>query len=414
MTAASASSPPQFLRRMALALGPGLVVMLADTDAGSVITAAQSGAQWGYRLLAPQILLIPVLFAMQELTIRLGFATGLGFAELIRVRFGRAVAYLALATLIVSCFGALVTQLAALGGLAAIFGASPAVVVIGTVLFFIAIAMLGAYASVERIAIALGLFELAFVIVAWRAGPKLDDMLAQVDDWPIYNSRYLYLLAANLGTTLMPWAAFYQQSAMVDKNLQPSRITEARLETLGGAALCQLITAAILVAGAAALGGQHGGTGFGAIADIADAFTRALGPGTGRIIFALGLCGSALVAALVVTLTVAWAVGEVVGVRHSLGQSPRGAPWFYVPFVAMLVVGGAVVVLGADPVSISIAVGAVNALLLPIVLALLYALARRELAGPLALSPAYSATLAIAFVAVSAVSLYSGLRGFLG
>ena len=80
----------------------------------------------------------------------------------------------------------------------------------------------------------------------------------------------------------------------------------------------------------------------------------------------------------------------------------------------MLVVGGAVVVLGADPVSISIAVGAVNALLLPIVLALLYALARRELAGPLALSPAYSATLAIAFVAVSAVSLYSGLRGFLG
>ena len=121
MSALGASPAASPWRRLALALGPGLVVMLADTDAGSVITAAQSGAQYGYRFVLPQLLAIPLLFATQELTIRLGLGTGLGLAELIQKRFGAITARIALALLIVSCFGALVTQLSALRGLAESF-----------------------------------------------------------------------------------------------------------------------------------------------------------------------------------------------------------------------------------------------------------------------------------------------------
>jgi Mn2+/Fe2+ NRAMP family transporter len=69
-------------------LGPGLVAMLADADVGSVITAAQSGAQWGYKLLSLQVLMIPVLYVVQELTVRLGIFTGKGHGELIRETFG--------------------------------------------------------------------------------------------------------------------------------------------------------------------------------------------------------------------------------------------------------------------------------------------------------------------------------------
>ena len=69
-------------------LGPGLVVMLADTDVGSVLTAAQSGAQWGYQLLALQLVLVPILYVAQELTVRLGIFTGKGHGELIRECFG--------------------------------------------------------------------------------------------------------------------------------------------------------------------------------------------------------------------------------------------------------------------------------------------------------------------------------------
>ena len=62
--------------------GPGIVVMLADTDAGSIITAAQSGAQWGYQLLLLQLVLVPILYIVQELTVRLGLVTRKGRAEL--------------------------------------------------------------------------------------------------------------------------------------------------------------------------------------------------------------------------------------------------------------------------------------------------------------------------------------------
>ena len=71
------------VRRFVLVAGPGIVVMLADTDAGSIITAAQSGAEWGYGLLLLQFILIPILFVVQELTVRLGIVTRKGHAELI-------------------------------------------------------------------------------------------------------------------------------------------------------------------------------------------------------------------------------------------------------------------------------------------------------------------------------------------
>ena len=80
--------PTQRLAHALAVFGPGLVVMLADTDVGSVITAGQSGVQWGYRLLALQLVLIPILYMVQELTVRLGIFTGRGHGELIRDTFG--------------------------------------------------------------------------------------------------------------------------------------------------------------------------------------------------------------------------------------------------------------------------------------------------------------------------------------
>ncbi|MGO9743211.1 MAG: NRAMP family divalent metal transporter [Roseiarcus sp.] len=414
--APAAEGPLATMRRLAISIGPGVVVMLADTDAGSVITAAQSGAEWGYRLVLPQLIAIPILFAMQELTIRLGLSSGLGLAELIRRRYGRLATLLALAALAISCFGALVTQLSALAGLADSFGVSPRLVVGATVMFFIAVVTLGAYASVERVAILAGLFELAFLVVAWRAGPDFRQFSRDAADVPLANSSYLYLLAANIGTTFMPWAAFYQQSAMTDKGMRVEQLPGARLETLAGAILCQVVTAAIVIAGAATVArtGGDGGAGFGSIAEIAGTFTRTLGPVFGRGVFTFGLIGSALVAAIVVTLTVAWAIGETLGLEHSLERHPREAPWFYVAFVALLNLGGLLVVSGVDPLRVSIGVGVVNAVLLPVVLGFLYFLAIAELRGALALSRSYAVLIGVLFALVSGVALYSGLAGAFG
>src|SRR5271167_1761740 len=166
MATAALSISPR--RRMILAaLGPGILVMLADTDAGSIITAAQSGAQWGYKLLALQVLLIPILYVVQELTLRLGLVTGRGHGELIRDTFGRGWAWFSVSTLMLACVGAIVTQLSGLAGVASMFNIPPPLVLGAVVTLIIVMVWTGSYRSVERIAIVFGLFELAFVAVAW-------------------------------------------------------------------------------------------------------------------------------------------------------------------------------------------------------------------------------------------------------
>jgi Mn2+/Fe2+ NRAMP family transporter len=128
-------------------------------------------------------------------------------------------------------------------------------------------------------------------------------------------------------------------------------------------------------------------------------------------VFALGLSGGALVAAIIVCLTAAWAFGEVFGVPHSVSESPAQAPWFYGALAAVLIGGGALVASGVNLVRLSIAVGVLNALLLPIVLAFLYHLARRQLPGELCLRGSYAVTVAVVFTLTAGLGLYAGMEG---
>jgi Mn2+/Fe2+ NRAMP family transporter len=232
---------------------------------------------------------------------------------------------------------------------------------------------------VERIAIILGLFEVAFFIVAWKAAPNGAEMAAQIQHMPLTDPDYLYLLAANLGTSIMPWTVFYQQSALIDKGLGVNDMKHARIDTLLGVILCQVITVAVLVAAAETIGKHESGIDLNSVPQIADAFAAVLGGSVGRAVFAVGLCGGALVATVVVCLASAWAVGEVTGIHHSLEHHPTDAPWFYAAFGVILAAGGLAVASGINPIRLSVGVGVVNALLLPIVLGFIYLLARSEL-----------------------------------
>jgi Mn2+/Fe2+ NRAMP family transporter len=399
-----------FWRQLLYAAGPGLVVMLADTDAGSVITVAQSGAQWGYRLLVPNLLFIPIMFLAQELALRLGLGTGRGAAELVLRRIGRGPAVFLLMTLGVSCFGALVSEMSGLAGAGAAFGLPVWATVGATVVGLIVMVATGSYRSVERVALFLALFELAFFVIAWKAQPDLGQLMHDVRRQPLHDRDYLYLLAANLGTSVIPWALFYQQSASVDKGLGLAHIKAARIETFAAVVLCQAITSAILIAAAATLGN---GAPLETVEQIGTAFTATLGSTIGRLVFVFGLTGSALVSTIVVCLTLSWSVGEVLGVRHSLEHRPSQAPWFYGALAAMLIAGGALVSSGVNLVELSVAAGVVNAVLLPIVLGFLYWLARTSLPQSLRLQGRYGVMVAIVFLLTGGVALYAGLVGAL-
>ena len=394
-------------------LGPGLAVMLADTDAGSVITAAQSGAQWGYQLLALQAILAPILFLVQELTVRLGAVTGLGHGELIRERFGPVWAWISVGTLVVASIGALITEMSGLAGVGALFGVPQPLTVALVVAGLLAVVWTGSYRSVERTALAIGAFELAFLAVAWQARPDGAALVGSLSHVPLGNPSYLYLAAANVGAVVMPWMVFYQQSAVVDKGLRAEHLPAARWDTAIGAVLTQVIMASVLVAAAATIGQTQPGASLSTIPQIAGALTAVLGTEGGTLLFACGVSGAALLAAIVVSLTVAWGLGEVTGYKRSLEHRPGEAPWFYAAYAAALVISGAFVATGSDPIQLSVAVEVMNALLLPIVLGFLFLLAWKALPEPHRLRGWYAVVVGATIAATAGFGVFAGVSGLL-
>ena len=409
MTTLALSRQARRTRFFAVA-GPGLVVMFADTDAGSIITAAQSGAQWGYRLLLMQLILIPVLFIVQELTVRLGVVTGKGHGDLIKQHFGAGWAWLSVGTLLIACIGALLSEMGGLAGIGLMYGVpvwlTMTVVVVGLSIMVYT----GSYHSVERIALLLGAFELVFVLVAWHAQPDTSVIAETMFKLPVFDPNYMFLVAANIGAVIMPWMVFYQQSAVVEKRLGVDDLSAARWDTAFGAIVTQIIMGAVLVVTAATLGKSGLHAPLDTVQQIADAITPFLGERVGRLLFGMGMIGAALVAAIVVTLTAARALGEVLGYRHSLEHTPREAPGFYFVYTLVLVIAAAAVSSGANLVSLGIGVQVMNALLLPIVLGFLYLLARR-LPEPYRLKGTYARIVATTIAMTVLLGVYAGIAG---
>jgi Mn2+/Fe2+ NRAMP family transporter len=360
--------------------GPGLVVMLADTDAGSLVTAAQSGAQWGYRMILPQVILMPILYVVQEMTVRLGVVTGRGHGALIREKFGRRWALLSASTLFVSAIGALITEFAGIAGVGQLFGISRWVTVPVTTAFLLGLALTGSYGRVERIGIAVGLAELAFVPAMLMSHPDLHSLVRGLGSLPLGDRSYLFLLAANVGAVIMPWMIFYQQGAVIDKKLSVGTIREARQDTAFGAFLTQLIMVMVVIALAATIGLHNPGAALNTVGQIAGALTPYLGHLGGTVLFGLGMLGAALVAAVVASLAGAWGLAEVFGWKHTLNERPnRRTAKFYLTYSLAHIMGAVLVLSSVDLVSLTVGVEVMNALLLPIVLGFLLALETKAL-----------------------------------
>ena len=365
--------------------GPGLLVMLADTDAGNVVTGAQAGAQWGYRLLPLLLILTPMLYMVQELTVRLGLATGRGHGELIKEQFGFGWACLSTAGLTAAVIGSLITEFTGVAGIGELYGLSRGLTLPLAAAALLAVVATGSYRRVERTAIVIGLFELAFFAVAWAAHPSPAAMARDALDLPLGNHEFLYLAAAVIGAVFNPWMIFYQQSAIADKKLRLDHLTAARWDTAFGAALTQCLTGAVLVAAAATL--ASGGAGLSSVGEISGALSPLLGENFGRLVFSVGVLGASMVAAIVCSLALAWGVGEIAGYRRSLERRPFAAKWFYGVYAAAVVGSAALVWLAPDLVWLTIAAQVLNALLMPLVIGFLVALAVKALPEPLRWRP---------------------------
>jgi Mn2+/Fe2+ NRAMP family transporter len=311
----------------------------------------------------------------------------------------------------VASVGALLTEFSGVAGVGELYGLPRFASLPIAAIALLVVVITGSYRRVERVAIVVGLFELAFFFVAWAAHPSVTDLLSGAVNIPFRNPDYLYLSAANIGAVIMPWMVFYQQSAVADKRLRPEHLTAARWDTAIGALITQLIMAAVLIACAATIGRARPDASLATVGEMAQALTPFLGTAMGNLVFGLGVLGAGMVAAIVVSLAFAWGLGEVTGYRRSLEMHPLDARWFYAVYAACVVFGALVVAVWPDLVSLNVAVQVMNAFMLPLVLGFLIALAVKALPRAYRLRGAYLWIVVAVATITCALGVFGGLSG---
>ena len=395
------------LKKWLIVIGPGLIVMLADTDAGCLITAAQSGASYGYSMILPQLLLIPILFMVQEMTVRLGIVTKKGHGELIREYFGKFWAYVSAITLMISTIGALLTEFIGIAGVGELFGISKWITVPLSAFVLILIAFLGSYRRVEKIGIIFGLFELAFVIGIFMVHPNMDSIMNGIQSIPIHDDVYVYLVAANVGAVIMPWMIFYQQSAVVDKGLKRHMIKKEQTDTMVGTFITQGIMIGFIVLFAATVFHSQLHATEETVGDLVTSIGRYIGMAPAKAIMGSSILGGALVAAIVVVLAGTWGMTEVLDWKHSLNERiNRSNLGFYSMYSLVLIVSALLVLFNEDLVSIAITVEVINALMVPIVLGFLLILETKALPDRYKMKGIYKKIVIILSLIVMAFGIY--------
>ncbi len=349
-------------------LGPGLIVMVGDNDAGGVATYSQAGQNFGLTLLWTLPLLIPVLIVNQEMVVRLGAVTGVGHARLIKERFGKFWAAFSVGDLFVLNFLTIATEFIGVSLSLGYFGVSQYLSVPIAALLLVVMTATGSFRRWER-------FMFVFIVANFlviplaiyshpRAGAFLHDMVIPGVKGGL-NSTSVLLIIAIVGTTVAPWQLFFQQSNIVDKRITPRYINYERMDTVLGSFVTVLGASLLMAVVASAFARTPLAGHFTNAAGVAHGLSRYVGGASGSL-YAVVLLNASIIGAASVTLSTSYAFGDAFGARHSLHRSWREAKLFYGAFTGMVVVAAGLVVIPGAPLGlITTGVQALAGVLLP-------------------------------------------------
>jgi NRAMP (natural resistance-associated macrophage protein)-like metal ion transporter len=364
-------------------LGPGIITMVADNDAGGISTYSVTGSRYGFSLLWLFFILVPMAYVVQEMTVRLGAVTKRGHAEAIFEGFGRFWGWFSLIDLGVVNWLTLVTEYIGMTAAMSMFGVPPWITYIGVTLILFSVVISGKYWTFEKLTLLFCVFNLVYVPAAFWAmssptAPGWSEVAKGLLIPTLSESDMgglIFIILANIGTTITPWQIFFQQSAVVDKGLDIHDIKFGKLDTFVGSFLTCLVAAFIIIATGAAFFYHHPPIVIEDARQTAEALVPLLPNGHGgiaRTLFAIGLFDAGFLGALCISLSTSWAFGEVFGWAHSLNQRVKEAPWFYIIYLGILFTAGAVVFIpGAPLITITMFVQVVAVTLLPAALVFL-------------------------------------------
>jgi NRAMP (natural resistance-associated macrophage protein)-like metal ion transporter len=375
-------------RRLATLLaimGPGLVVMVADNDAGGLAVYSQAGQGYGASLLWVVLLLAPVLFINQEMVARLGAVTGAGHARLIVERFGRRWGAFAIGDLLALNALTIVTEFIGVSLALQYFGISRYLAVPITATLLVGITAAGSFRRWERamyvmITVSFLVVPLAVLSHSANRGMTFAGLVPGVEGG--LSSSSILLIVALAGTTVAPWQLFFQQSNVVDKRITPRWLGYERVDTLIGTIIVTLGAMAIMLTCAWALGSSSPG-GFDDAGRVAAGLRSDISPLAGAL-FALILLNASLLGAAIITLSSAYAIGDYFGWKQSLHRSWRDATIFHASYAATIGVAAAIVLMPGAPLGlITIGVQTFAGVLLPSASVFLLLLCNdRDVLGP--------------------------------
>ena len=350
-------------------LGPGLIVMVGDNDAGAFATYGQAGQNYGTTLLWTLALLIPVLYVNQEMVLRLGAVTGVGHARLIFERFGKFWGSFSVIDLFLLNALTIVTEFIGISLALDYLGLDKTTgVVIAAGLIVLAVST-GNFQRFERFAMALVFASLLLIPLYFMVHPPFaqvahDFVVPQMPQGGKL-SDVMLLIIGIVGTTVAPWQLFFQQSYVIDKRITPRFIRYERLDLWIGIAMVIVGAGAIMAFTAATFAGQPE---FGNFTD-AGGIAAGIGKYVGRtagVMFAIALIDAALIGASAVSLSTAYAIGDVFSTRHSLHRKVGDAKAFYAVYVLLIGLAAAIVLIPGSPLGLlTLAVQVLAGVLLP-------------------------------------------------
>jgi Mn2+/Fe2+ NRAMP family transporter len=349
-------SMPAKLKTLLAIVGPGLIVMIGDNDAGAFSVYGQAGQNYGTHLLWTFALLIPVLYVNQEMVLRLGAVTGVGHARLILERFGRFWGAFSIIDLFILNALTIVTEFIGIT-LAASYLGVPKIIAVGlAALVIIASAMTGSFRRFERIAMAFCAGSLLLIPVYLLAHPPAGQMargfvLPSVPGGSGQLATVMLLIIGIVGTTVAPWQLFFQQSYVIDKRITPRFIRYEKVDLIIGIGIVIIGGAAIMGAMTAAFAGTAAAGHYTDAAGLATGLAAYAGQATGAL-FAVALLDASMIGAFAVSLSTAYALGDVLGLKHSLHRGAKQAKGFYVMYAGLIGGAAAIVLIPGSPLGL--------------------------------------------------------------
>jgi len=389
------------LRLLWLLVGPGILVMLGENDGPSMLSYAATGATFGIGFFLPFIILtFAMAIVVQEMTVRLGTSTQRGHAELIFERFGPFWGWFSMIDLGIGNFLTLITEFIAIRAGLGFFGVPPWAAVLAALALLYTALMTHRYWTWERITLAVAAFNLVFIPVALLSQPDWHSVTHALTSWkplPSMDKDTLLIVLADIGATVTPWMLFFQQSATVDKGMTKRDVSFGRLDTVLGAALAAAAAVATVIATTPLFTHHMSAEHFQAAE-----FAQTLQPLIGRVgasLFALGIVEAGMVACVTISISSAYAFGEVAARPHSLNLPVRQGKAFYsVVFLCAALAALIVLIPGLPLVYVVLIVNVIAVLAMPPALVFLFMLVNdRELMGDV-VSPLWANVLATAVV----------------